>query len=65
MTLRFIAGSGLNPDAHNSLIEQRAVHECLRPEPTHAPCVLTGLGDVALVDTYGKQVGRFGEHLHL
>ncbi len=34
-----------------------------RPEPAHAPRALAGLGDVALVDGNGKQVGRIGEHL--
>ena len=34
-----------------------------RPEPAHAPRALAGLGDVALVDGNGKQVGRVGEHL--
>ena len=34
-----------------------------RPEPAHSPSALAGLGDVALVDSYGKQVARIGEHL--
>ena len=34
-----------------------------RPEPAHAPRALAGLGDVALVDSNGKQVGRVGERL--